>query len=72
MDKEKKIYESFHEIPIRDYMYFPKGSIETAKPGKFSRIEIKHLLISIFVLTFAFSLSLSGNNIIEGLTKDLI
>lgn len=69
MDEERKIYKSFHEIPLRDYMYFPKGSIETVKPGKFSRIEILHLLISIFVLTFAFSLSLSGNNITEGLTK---
>jgi Zn-dependent protease len=69
MDEEKRIYKSFHEIPVRDYMYFPKGSIDTVRPGKFSRLEVKHLLISIIVLTFAFSLTLSGNNIIEGLTR---
>ena len=55
MDQKKKIYTSFHEIPVRDYMYFPKGTLEVGKPGKFSRIEILQILISILVLTIAFS-----------------
>jgi len=68
MAEEKKIYTSFHDIPVRDYMYFPKGTLEVGKPGKFSKIEILHLLISIFVLTIAFSFALSGNNILSGLS----
>lgn len=63
MDKEKRIYTSFHDIPPRDYMYFPKGSIDVGKPGKFSRIEITHILISMGVLTLIFGLVFSGNNI---------
>ncbi|MFE3846132.1 hypothetical protein ACFL1L_04660 [Thermoplasmatota archaeon] len=46
-------------------MYFPKGTIELGKTGQFSRLEIKHLLISIIVLTFAFSFALTKNNIIQ-------
>jgi len=66
MTEEKKIYTSFHDIPVREYMYFPKGTLEVGKPGRFSKIEIIHLLISIFVLTIAFSFALSGNNILSG------
>jgi Zn-dependent protease len=69
MAEEKKIYTSFHDIPVREYMYFPKGTIEVGKPGKFSKIEIIHLLISIFVLTIAFSFALSGNNLFTGFTS---
>ncbi len=67
MAEEKKIYTSFHDIPVREYMYFPKGTLEVGKPGRFSKIEIIHLLISIFVLTIAFSFALSGNNMLSGL-----
>ena len=67
MAEEKKIYTSFHDIPVREYMYFPKGTLEVGKPGRFSKIEIIHLLISIFVLTIAFSFALSGNNLLSGL-----
>lgn len=66
MAEEKKKYTSFHEIPPRDYMYFPKGTIDVGKPGKFSRIEINHLIISIFVLTIAFTLLITRNNLIYG------
>ena len=38
MVEEKKHYKSFHDIPPRDYMYFPKGTIDLGKPGEFSRI----------------------------------
>ncbi len=58
MNKERKVYTSFHDIPPREYMYFPKGTIEASRPGKFSSIEIKHLLISIIVLTLAFSFAI--------------
>jgi Zn-dependent protease len=67
MPQERKIYTSFHDIPPREYMYFPKGTLEAGNPGKFSRIEIKHLLISIGALTLAFTFALSGNNLITGL-----
>ncbi len=69
MAQERKIYTSFHDIPPREYMYFPKGTIEMGKPGKFSRIEITHLLISIAVLTIVFSLLITRNNVIYGLVS---
>ena len=47
-------------------MYFPKGTMDVEKPGRFSRTEIIHLLISMFVLTIAFSFALSGNFLISG------
>jgi Zn-dependent protease len=50
-------------------MYFPKGTLEMGKPGKFSRIEITHLLISMGVLTIAFSLLITRNNVIYGLLE---
>jgi Zn-dependent protease len=65
MDEGNKKYKSFHDIPPREYMYFPKGTIELGNPGEFSRLEIIHLLISIFILTFAFSFALTGNNMIQ-------
>jgi len=51
MAEKRKIYTSFHDIPPREYMYFPKGTLERGKPGKFSRIEINHLLISMGVFS---------------------
>lgn len=63
---ERKIYTSFHDIPPREYMYFPKGSLKSEKPGRFSRIEITHLLISMAVLTIAFAFALTDNSIIYG------
>jgi len=67
MAEEKKIHTSFHDISPREYMYFPKGTIEMGKPGQFSKTEIIHLLISIGVLTIAFSFALTKNNLIDGL-----
>lgn len=40
-------------------MYFPKGTLEQGRPGKFSRMEIRHLLIAMGVLTLAFSFTFS-------------
>ena len=66
MAEEKKIYTSFHDIPPREYMYFPKGTLDPGKPGRFSGVEIAHLLISMGVLTIAFSFALTNNNIFFG------
>lgn len=63
---DKKVYTSFHDIPPREYMYFPKGTMEVSKPGNFSRIEIQHLFISIIVLTFAFTFALTPFNFLKG------
>jgi len=64
MAEEKKIYTSFHDIPPREYMYFPKGTIEIGKPGKFSKIEVQHIFISMGLLTIAFTFSLTRNSLI--------
>lgn len=69
MPERRKIYTSFHDLSPREYMYIPKGTLEIGKPGEFSRIEINHLLISMSVLTVAFTLSFTGNNIITGLSN---
>jgi len=68
MAQDRRIYTSFNDIPPREYMYFPKGSLDVGKPGKFSGIEIRHLLISMVVLTVAFTFALTGNNLITGLS----
>ena len=64
MSQERKIYTSFHDIPPREYMYFPEGSLDAGRPGKFSRIEITHIIISIFILTIAFSFWLGGGGLL--------
>jgi len=64
--EERKLYTSFRDIPPREYMYFPKGTLEMGKPGKFSRIEIKHLLLAMVVLTLAFSFPLSQSGLFFG------
>lgn len=66
MAEKRKIYTSFQDIPPRDYMYFPKGTIDVDKPGRFSGTEVIHLAISMIVLTFAFSFALTNNSIING------
>jgi len=67
--QEKKVYKSFHELSPREYMYFPKGTLEMGKPGKFSRVEITHILISMCVLTIAFSLLFTKNNLFFGIIR---
>ena len=66
MVEDRKIYTSFHDIPPREYMYFPKGTMEIEKPGRFSRTEITHLIISMTVLTFAFAFALGSFNLFSG------
>ncbi len=55
MERKRKVYTSFHDLSPREYMYVPKGTLESGKPGSFSKIEIQQILISMGVLTLAFS-----------------
>ena len=64
MKERKKIYSSFRDLSPREYMYFPKGTLEMGKPGKFSKKEISNLLLAMGILTVAFSFTTSGNNLI--------
>lgn len=66
MAQGPKIYTSFHDLSPREYMYFPKGSLESGPVGTFSSLEIKHLLIAIGVLTFSFAIAFSGNSVLLG------
>ena len=66
MVPERKVYTSFHDLSPREYMYFPKGTLNAGKPGEFSRIEIIHILIAMGVLTIAFSFTISANNLFSG------
>lgn len=66
MNGRRKVFNSFHDLPPSEYMYFPKGTLNGGKPGKFSMIETTHLIISIVILTVAFTFALTGNNVISG------
>jgi len=59
MKERKKIYPAFHDLKPREYMYFPKGTLDAGKPGKFSKTEIIHILIAMGILTIAFSFAFS-------------
>ena len=61
MAEERKVYTSFQDLPPRDYMYIPQGQLEVGRPGSFSRIELVHIGIALFVLTVAFALAFSAN-----------
>jgi Zn-dependent protease len=47
-------------------MYFPKGSLDMGKPGKFSTTEVKDLLIAMGVLTLAFSFAFTQSSLLSG------
>ncbi len=72
MAEKRKVYTSFHDIPPREYMYFPKGVIEMGKPGRFSKTEVIHILIAMTVLTIAFSFALTNFNLISGFDIDAL
>jgi len=65
-ERRQKIRALFHELSPREYMYFPKGSLEMGRPGHFSRIEVFHLVVSMFVLTLSFSILLTRNSLFSG------
>ena len=66
MAEQNRIRQSLHDIPPREYMYFPKGTLELGKPGQFSRMEISHILIAMAVLTVAFAFPLSSSRLLFG------
>jgi Zn-dependent protease len=69
MKEIKKTKKSFRDLSPREYMYFPKGTLESGKTGKFSRSEIFHILIAMGVLTLSFSFTISQNNILSGFKR---
>lgn len=62
MTSERKQYQSYHTLSPREYMYFPKGTLEMGKPGQSSRLELFHLSLSIIVLTIGFSFALTKSS----------
>lgn len=69
MKERKKTYTSLNDLSPREYMYFPKGTLEMGKPGKFSKTEVYHILIAMGVLTIAFSFTISRNNFYSGFNR---
>jgi len=64
MSENTKRYPSFHDLSPREYMYFPKATMDLGKPGRFSRLELAHLATAMIVLTIAFSFALSRTNLL--------
>lgn len=64
MSMRRKQYQSYHRLSPREYMYFPKGTIEMGKPGQFSRLELTHLAYAIVVLTIGFSFALTQSSLL--------
>jgi Zn-dependent protease len=65
-ERRPKIYTSFQDLSPREYMYIPEGQLEVGRPGSFSRIEVLHLSVAMVVLTVAFALVFSANQIYHG------
>ena len=63
METFRKKY-SFHDISPREYMYFPKGTLEMGKKGSFSRLELSHITTAMMILTMCFTFTLSLNNVL--------
>ena len=64
MQKSRKnIHTSFHELSPREYMYIPKGTLKTGKPGSFSKTELTHLLIAVL---FGFAFTIPGAVMFRG------
>ena len=64
MTTKKNGYPSFHDLSPREYMYFPKATMDLGKPGTFSRLELLHLGIAMLVLTIAFTFALSRSSLL--------
>ena len=64
MAGQRKQYQSYHTLSPREYMYFPKGTLEMGKPGQFSRLELVHLASAIILLTVCFSFALTQNSLL--------
>jgi Zn-dependent protease len=64
MKGQRKQYQSYHTLSPREYMYFPKGTLEMGKPGQFSRLELIHLTSAILLLTVCFSFALTQSSLL--------
>jgi Zn-dependent protease len=64
MTSERKQYQSYHTLSPREYMYFPRGTIDMGKPGQSSRLELFHLSLSIIVLTIGFAFALTQSSLL--------
>ena len=64
MASEKKQYQSYHQLSPREYMYFPRGTLEMGKPGQSSRLELIHLGSAIMVLTIGFTFALTQSSVL--------
>ena len=62
--------QTFHDLSPREYMYFPKGTLEMGKPGQFSTLELSHILFAMLVLTIAFAFALSRNSLLMLLLRN--
>lgn len=64
MSGHRKQYQSYHRLSPREYMYFPRGTLDMGKPGQFSRLELVHLASAIFVLTIGFTFALTQSSVL--------
>ncbi len=64
MSGHRKQYQSYHRLSPREYMYFPRGTLDMGKPGQFSRLELVHLASAIFVLTIGFAFALTQSSVL--------
>jgi len=64
MSGHRKQYQSYHQLSPREYMYFPKGTLDMGKPGQFSRLELVHLASAILVLTIGFAFALTQSSVL--------
>jgi len=67
MESTFKKKQSFRDISPREYMYFPKGTLEMGKPGQISKLELKHISISMIVMIISFTFALSQNSLVWSL-----
>ncbi|MFH1012989.1 MAG: hypothetical protein V1769_00575 [Thermoplasmatota archaeon] len=63
MVEEKRHRRSFHDISPREYMYFPKATLEMGRIGQFSTLELYHIFFAMLILTVAFWFALSRNSL---------
>jgi len=61
MEKQPS-YRSYHTLSPREYMYFPKGTMDVSTPGQISQLEILHILIAMIVLTVSFTFALTQSS----------
>lgn len=64
VDKQKKSYRSIHQLSPREYMYFPRATMDIGKPGQFSTMELTHIIISMIILSISFTFALTKSSVL--------